>query len=52
MTYNMQNRKDIDAKLKMPTRAQMMVSNHWDTTKRYDSGMRARYAKIETMERY
>ena len=46
----MQNREDIDSKLKLPTRAQMMTSKPWETTKRYDSGMMARFAAIETIE--
>ena len=46
MSYNMQNRPDIDAKLKLPTRAEMMVSKHWESTKKYDSGMMARFARV------
>lgn len=42
----MQNRPDIDTKLKLPTRAEMMVSKHWESTKKYDSGMMARFARV------
>jgi len=47
----MQDRALIDRRTtKIPTRAQMMVSKPWETRKRYDSGMMARYAKVETVE--
>ena len=45
----MQDRAEIDAKRsQVPTRANMMVSKHHETTKRYDSGMMARFAAIQT----
>jgi len=51
LRYNMQDRAEIARRTtQVPTRAQMMVSKPWESRKRFDSSMMARFAKVETVE--
>ena len=43
MKYNVQNRPDVDARTKLPSRQRMMNPKFYDSMSKYNAHMLARY---------